>query len=310
MTQVMKAVVQRAFGGPEVLELAEVARPEPGPDEVGVRVLAAGVNPVDWKLRSGAIPAGPPPPYVPGFEISGVVEAVGAGVTRYAAGDEVFGMLMSGTGGYAEYAVAPAATLAPKPAAISHVQAVALPVATLTTWAALVTAADLKAGQRVLIHAAGGAVGHVAVQLAKARGAYVLGTARASKHELLRELGADELIDYTAVDFAEVAGQVDAVFDLVGGDYAPRSLPTLRPGGIYLDALGVEQLRPEFEANGLRYVRIHLEPAEGALDHAAALAAEGRLRIIAELTFPLADAAQAHKTSETGRSTGKIVLTP
>jgi NADPH:quinone reductase-like Zn-dependent oxidoreductase len=310
MTQVMRAVVQRAFGGTEVLEVAEIPKPTPGPGEVGVRVLAAGVNPADWKLRSGVVVFGLTPPYVPGFEISGVVEELGEGVTRFAVGDEVFGMLMTATGGYAEYAVVAAGALAAKPAAVSHAQAAAIPVATLTTWAALVTEARLKPRQRVLIHAAAGAVGQVAVQLAKERGAYVLGTARAVKHEFLRGLGADELIDYPNVDFAEVAKDVDAVFDLVGGDYTHRSLPTLGPGGTYLDAVGADQHQGEIEALGLRYVRIHLEPAEGALEHVAAAVAEGRMRIRADQTFPLADIAQAHRTSETGRVTGKIILTP
>jgi NADPH:quinone reductase-like Zn-dependent oxidoreductase len=228
----MRAIRQEILGGPEVLREVTVPRPEPGPTQILVRVHAAGVNPTDWGHRSHQIFLGPPP-FTLGWDVSGVVEAVGFGVTIFQPGDEVFGMLPypHGVGSHAEYAVAPARSFAAKPANIDHVQAGALPLVSLTAWQALVDTAPVSPGQRVLIHAAAGGVGHVAVQIAKARGAYVIGTAGAANHDLVRSLGADEMIDYHATDFAEAVRDVDVVLDPMSGDYPARSLRALRPGG-------------------------------------------------------------------------------
>ena len=206
----MRAIVVRSYGGPETLHLEEVQRPEPIPTHVLVRVVAAGVNPIDAKTRSGggfANEAGPLP-HIPGWEFSGVVEKTGFGVTRFRPGDEVFGLpfFPRPAQAYAEYVSAPSRQLALKPANLPHEQAAGLPLAGLTAWQLLVDTAGVRPGQRVLIHAAAGGVGHLAVQIARARGAYVIGTASAAKHDLVKELGADEVIDYTATSFEEAAG--------------------------------------------------------------------------------------------------------
>lgn len=235
----MRAVVQHAFGGPEVLQVQEVPRPVPLPTEVLVRVHAAGINPVDWKTRAGGGMAGVlgEPPFTLGWDVSGVVEEIGFGVTALKPGDEVYGMpwFPRAAGGYAEYVTAPARQFARKPANISHEQAAAVPLAALTAWQALVDTAGIRPGLRVLIHAAAGGVGHFAVQFAKHLGAQVTGTASRPRHDWLTELGADELIDYTAVRFEESAKDIDVVIDLVGDAHdntSTRSLDVLRPGGL------------------------------------------------------------------------------
>ncbi|HLH59678.1 MAG TPA: NADP-dependent oxidoreductase, partial [Streptosporangiaceae bacterium] len=228
----MRAMSQDVLGGPEVLKEVELDRPEPGFSEILVRVHAAGLNPTDWKHRAHRIFLGPPP-FVLGWDVSGVVEATGFGVTLFKPGDEVFGMLPypHGVGSHAEFVTGPARAFAAKPGNVDHVQAGAVPLAALTAWQALVDTARLSAGQRVLIHAAAGGVGHFAVQIARARGAYVIGTASAGHHDLVRGLGADELVDYHATDFSAAVADADVVLDTVGGDYPARSLRTLRPGG-------------------------------------------------------------------------------
>ncbi len=189
-----------------------------------------------------------------------MVEAVGIGVARFQPGDEVIGMLSYpfGHGAHAEYVAAPARVFARKPACLDHAQAAALPLVSLTAWQALVEIADVQAGERVLIHAAAGGVGHVAVQLAKSRGAYVIGTASRPKHDFLRELGVDEALDYRAHDFAEVLDDIDVVLDTIGGGTSLRSLHTLRPGGIVVSILpvGSDKLFVEAERLGVRAVRM------------------------------------------------------
>ena len=224
-----------ALGGPEVLELRDVERPEPIPTEVLVRVTAAGINPVDWKTRQrgGYREAVGEPPLILGWDVAGVVEEVDPDVTRFAPGDRVFGMpwFPRVAGGYAEYVTSPARQLARTPDALGDEQAGGLPLAGLTAWQALVDVAKVGEGTRVLVHAAAGGVGHLAVQIAKARGAHVIGTAREEKHDFLRDLGVDEPIDYTARPFEEAVSDVDVVLDLVAGsDYGLRSLQTLRRG--------------------------------------------------------------------------------
>ncbi len=308
----MRAMVVREWGGPEAMTLEDIARPEPGFGEILVRVHAAGVNPVDWKTRASGelIPWGEIP--ILGWDVSGTVVAVSPGVTLFRPGDEVFGMphFPKQAGGYAEYVVAPARHFVAKPARIDHVQAAALPLAALTAWQGLVDTADLRPGQRVLIHAAAGGVGHLAVQIAKARGAYVIATARAEKHEFLRGLGADEVIDYSAVDFAEVAGEVDVVLDAFGGDYGTRSLPLVRRGG-YLVSLPGPDTVPDAEEAAARDVHIGWTVVEvdvASLRAIADLVDKGELRAEIDTVLPLADAAKAHVHGETGRVRGKIVL--
>ncbi|MDQ0584943.1 NADP-dependent oxidoreductase [Streptomyces rishiriensis] len=308
----MRVIGQSVLGGPEVLKETEVERPAPRPNEVLVRVRAAGVNPTDWKHRATGGFLGEPP-FVLGWDLSGTVEAVGIGVAAFAPGDEVFGMLPYpyGHGSHAEYAIAPVRALWHKPAAIDHVQAAALPLVSLTAWQALVENAGLEAGQRVLIHAAAGGVGHVAVQIAKARGAYVIGTASAGKHDFLRELGVDEVIDYRESDVTEAVKDVDVVLDTLGGDTSVRSLRVLRPGGIVVSILpvGSDEFFAEAERLGVRAVRMLVDADRAGMRTIAELAASGKLSATIAGTFPLADAAEAHRLGDTGRTTGKLVLT-
>ncbi|WP_327685534.1 NADP-dependent oxidoreductase [Streptomyces sp. NBC_00467] len=313
----MRAITQDTFGGPDVLRLADVARPEPLPTEVLVRVHAAGVNPVDWKTREGGGMAGVlgEPPFVLGWDVSGVVEAVGFGVHTLEVGDEVYGMpwFPRQAGAYAEYVTAPARQFVRKPSTIGHDLAAAVPLAGLTAWQALADAARVEPGQRVLIHAAAGGVGHFAVQFAKHLGAYVIGTAREAKHDWLRSLGADELVDYTAVRFEDAVKDVDVVIDLIGDgveETSTRSLETLRPGGTLVAVpSGVSpQLVAAAEARGLVAKPYLVEPDGPSLARIAALIDEGTVRVEVEDVLPLAEAAEAHRRGEQGRTRGKLVL--
>ncbi len=239
--QTMNAAVAKGPGGPEVLQLQEVPRPTPGLTEILVRVHAAGVNPTDWKSRAEgrdyAYPA------ILGYDVAGVIEEVGPGVTWLRVGDEVLGMPKFPVlpGAYAEYVVAPSRQFVRKPKALSFEQAAGLPLAALTAWQGLVETGGLLSGQRVLVHAAAGGVGHLAVQIAKSFGAYVIGTASAPKHAFVRSLGADEVIDYRTDDFADVLRDqpVDVVFDPIAGDTGLRSLQVLEDGGSFVSILPV-----------------------------------------------------------------------
>ncbi|RPE43594.1 NADPH:quinone reductase-like Zn-dependent oxidoreductase [Streptomyces sp. Ag109_O5-1] len=312
MSARMHAIVQSAFGGPEVLTYAETDVPEPGPGEVLLRVAGAGVNPGDAVLRAGRVPELVTLPWTPGNDVAGVVERVGEGVTRFVPGDEVYGMLaVTRRGAYAEFAAAPADALAPAPRNLDLVHAGAVPLAAFTAWQALVVLARLQPGDRVLIHAAAGGVGHVAVQLAKELGAHVIGTARAANHDFLHGLGADELVDYTATDFRTAVAPVDTVLDLVGGSYGPSSLDVLRPGGLLIGASidpGTDE--QQAVARGLRYVWVTAEPSGEVLERITERIEAGRLRVTVQRTYPLAEAAAAHRAIEEKRTTGKIVLVP
>ncbi|MFF6987706.1 zinc-binding dehydrogenase [Streptomyces sp. NPDC010273] len=308
----MRVITQNVLGGPEVLEEVQVERPEPRANEILIRVRAAGLNPTDWKHRANGGFLGEPP-FVLGWDVSGVVEAVGVGVARFQPGDEVFGMLSYpwGHGSHAEYVAAPARAFVHKPAGIDHVQAGALPLVSLTAWQALVENARLQPGQRVLIHAAAGGVGHVAVQIAKARGAYVIGTASAGKHDFLRELGVDEAIDYRETDFAEAVKDVDVVLDTLGGETGVKSLRVLRPGGVVVSIIpiGSAEFPDEAERLGVRAVRMLVDADRADMESIVELVEAGKLRATVARTFPLADAAEAHQLGETGRTAGKLVLT-
>lgn len=313
MTTTMKAISQDVLGGPEVLKTVEIDKPVPGPTEVLVRVEAAALNPTDWKTRASGGVLGSVPPFVLGRDVSGVVEGSGAGQALYKPGDAVFGMLpLYGQGAFAEYVTAPSRHFVRKPDSLDHVQAAAIPLAGLTAWQALVDVAGLRSGMRVLIHAAAGGVGHLAVQIAKARGAYVIGTASAAKHDFLRRLGADELVDYRDQDFAHVVRDVDVVLETVGGDYGPRSLRTLRPGGMIV-SLALSLLDPGLHARaaeqGIRSEAVLVEPDHAGLRALAALVEAGALRAEVAASMPLWDAAKAHELGETNRTSGKIVLT-
>ncbi|MEU2928133.1 NADP-dependent oxidoreductase [Streptomyces sp. NPDC007251] len=307
----MRAISQDVLGGPEVLKEVRLERPKPRPNEVLVRVRAAGVNPTDWKHRATGGFLGEPP-FVLGWDVSGEVVETGIGVAAFAPGDEVFGMLPYpfGHGSHAEYVIAPVRALTHKPASVDHTQAGALPLVSLTAWQALTEHADVRPGQRVLIHAAAGGVGHVAVQIAKSRGAYVIGTASAGKHDFLREIGVDEPVDYRTTDVTEAVRDVDVVLDTIGGDTSVESLKVLRPGGVVVSILpvGSREFHDEAERLGVRAVRMLVDADRAGMEKIAELAEAGKLKATIAGTFPLSDAAKAHEVGDTGRTTGKLVL--
>ncbi|GAA4855250.1 NADP-dependent oxidoreductase [Kitasatospora terrestris] len=310
----MRAITQRSVGGPSVLESVEIERPVPTVTEVLVKVHATSVNPVDAYVRAGAFPLLGEPPFVLGWDVSGVVEEVVPGVTDLKVGDEVYGMPLfpRQAGTYAEYVAAPSRQFARKPKGLSHAEAAALPLAGLTAWQSLVDGARLQAGQRVLIHAAGGGVGHLAVQIAKALGAEVYATAGAEKHDFLRELGADHLIDHRTADFTDGLTGLDVVLDGIGGDVAERSLGVLRDGGalVTLVRSSDREFAERTAAAGRRFVPFTAEPDRVGLAALTDLVETGRLRPHVEHRLPLADAAKAHELIATGRTKGKIVLIP
>ncbi|MEV5893680.1 NADP-dependent oxidoreductase [Nonomuraea fuscirosea] len=307
----MLALHQTALGGPEVLRLTELPRPAPGPGQILVAVHAAGLNPTDFKHRALSIFL-PPPPLILGWDVSGTVVGTGPGVTLFQPGDEVFGMLPypSGAGSHAEYVTGPTRAFVAKPTGIDHIQAAALPLAALTAWQALVETAGLRAGQRVLIHAAAGGVGHLAVQIAKERGAHVTGTASAPKHAFLRELGADACIEHRTEDFTDTEERYDVVLDTLGGQTATRSVGVLRPGGILVSLVpGAEDTLAAAEKAQVRALTLIVEHDQAGMRAIADLVARGRLRAHVSATFPLAEGARAHVLGETGRTTGKLVIT-
>ena len=310
----MRKVIQEAFGDPSALEVVEVARPEPSFGEVLVAVGAAGVNRVDLAVRSGAFPLLGDPPFTVGWDVAGVVESTGPGISRFAPGDEVLGLVAypHEAGAYADHVLASPNELVRTPAGLSTHEAGALPLAGLTAWQALVGIARVGAGQRVLVHAAAGGVGHLAVQVAKSRGAQVIGTASAAKHAFVRSLGADQVIDYSAADFVAEAGPVDVVLDLIGGDYARRSAEALRPGGLIVGAVGSDLgLTPEQAGElGVRIEEVSVRPSAHDLAELTALVEAGRLRVHVDEALSLTEAAKAHELVASGRTTGKVVLVP
>ncbi|KUL65034.1 MULTISPECIES: NADP-dependent oxidoreductase [Streptomyces violaceusniger group] len=309
----MRVITQQSLGGPEVLTIVDAPEPRPLPTEVLVRVKAIGLNPLEALLRSGEFP---PmlgrPPFVLGWDISGVVEE-GSLTYRFRPGDEVFGMPLfpRAASAYAEVVSAPAVHLARKPASLSHAEASALPVVGLTAWQGLVDLGGVREGDRVLVHGGGGGVGHVAIQIAKALGAHVIATASGSKREFVEGLGADEVIDYTAVDFTEAARGIDLVLDTIGGDTVERSLGVLRPGGHLVTAVAEEdtELVARYEAAGMRFSGIAVDPDPVALRGLVDLVEQGRLRVHVQETFPFERVADAHRLLDGGHLQGKLVLT-
>lgn len=311
----MKAVSQSIHGTPDVLEEIELPVPEPGMSEILVAVRAAGVNPTDWGNRAQPRTIDRLP-LVLGWDVSGVVEAVGLGVTIFKPGDEVFGMLPypHGVGSHAEYVTGPARAFVRKPTGVDHVQAGALPLAALTAYQALIDTAQVQSGQRVLVHAAAGGVGHLAVQIAKSRGAHVIGTASPAKHEFLRTLGADEAVDYRDADRLRTLDPVDVVLDPISCDTAgrDRSVSALRPGGTLVTLLPVPVSAQELAAiaeRGIRFEALLVEADRAGMSAIADMVEAGTLRAHIQATFPLSQAAAAHALGGTGRTSGKIVLT-
>lgn len=312
----MRAVVQHETGAPDVLHLENVPRPVPLPTEVLVRVRAAGINPVDWKTRAGYGMAGVlgAPPFVLGWDVSGVVEGVGFGVTTLAVGDEVYGMpwFPRSAGAYAEYVTAPSRQFARKPRSLTHEQAGAAPLAALTAWQALVDTAHVRVGQRVLVHAAAGGVGHLAVQFAKHLGADVVGTASARNHDWLKSIGADEVVDYGDGPFEDSITDIDLVLDLIGDthDTSRRSLNVLNPGGLLVAVPGgvSPQLAAAADQLGVRVSPFLVEPDGAALTKIAGIIDDAKLLVEVQRVYPFAEAAAAHRDGETNRTRGKLVL--
>ena len=306
----MKAVRFHEYGGPEVLVYEDAPRPQAGAGEVLVRVHAAGVNPIDWKLREGYLKKflDLPLPVIPGRDFSGIVEAVGPGAAGFKAGDEVYGRVDTPHNGtYAEYVAVPESQAALKPSSVDHVHAAAIPLASLAAWQALFDSAQLTSGQKALIHAAAGGVGSFAVQLAKWKGAYVIGTASRRNENFVRMLGADEVIDYETTRFEDVVHDVDVVLDTIGGDTQKRSWQVLRKGGILVSLVSPPS-KEEADAHGARLAYFSTKTIASELAEIAALVDSGRLKAHVETILPLAEARHAHELSQAGHARGKIVL--
>jgi NADPH:quinone reductase-like Zn-dependent oxidoreductase len=309
----MRAVLAREYGGPEVLALERVPRPQPIPTEVQVRVHYAGVNPVDCKTRMGrgvSTVLGEPPVCV-GWDVAGVVTQVAPGVTRFAVGDEVFGMpwFPRQAGAYAEYVTAPSRHFDRKPEVLSSEEAGSLPLAALTAWQVVVDTVRVQEGDDVLVHGVAGGVGHLAAQIAKARGAKVIGTARREQAEQLARIGVDQVIDYREERFEELLADLDAVIDCQGSS-GERSLPVLRPGGILVSV--PSRVPPELIAaareRNLRATGFLVEPDPVGLAGISALIEAGQLQVHVDRVFDLEQAAEAHRVAEAGHGGGKIVL--
>ena len=305
----MKAILIDGYGDESVLELAEVERPEPKEDQVLVRVHATSVNPADWKIRDGGGERfGLKLPIIPGIDIAGTVEVVGSRVRNVKVGDAVYGMTVSGfTGGYADYALAGGDTIAPKPPSLDFESAASVPGVTLTAYQAMFDVANLQGGQKILITGASGGVGSMAVQLAKAKGAFVIGTASGRNEGFVRELGADEFFDYTAGSFEKAVKNVDVVFDTVGGDTYERAFQTLKRGGFL-----VSSAHPADEAKarefGVHVAWVFCKANVEQLREFTRLIEAGRLKTHVETVLPLAEVKRAHRLSQSGRTRGKIVL--
>jgi NADPH:quinone reductase-like Zn-dependent oxidoreductase len=331
MSNMMAAVAKR-FGGPDVLELKDVAEPEVGPRDVLIDVRAASLNPVDAKIRAGELKLvlSTRPPMILGCDVAGVVKGVGGEVTRFRAGDEVYGRLeKSRMGGLAERVAANESVLALKPKTLGFDEAAALPLVTLTALQALRDIAKLERGQRVLIHACAGGLGSVAVQIAKIMGLEVVGTASAKNEVLARELGTDEFIDYTREALSS-RGPVDAVLESIGGDSELASLRACKRGGIVVGVAGLPDLafarssmpwfaplgigwmtrarRAEEKRTGVRYVWMFMRPDAAQLEEIARFVDDGKLKPVVHRTYPLAEVKEAFAELERGRSRGKIVV--
>ncbi len=301
----MQAIRLHDYGGPDALVFEKTARPTPAANQVLIRVKAAGVNPADWKYGNGAYKQFMPLqfPWTPGLEGAGIVEAVGTDVSTYKKGQEVYGRI---SGSYAEYAVAVATDIQPKPSRLTFEEAATLPIGGLTAWGAVIDAANVEAGQRVLVQGAAGGVGGYAVQLAHWSGAHVIGTASAGNLEFVRAIGAELAIDYNAAPFETVVHDLDAVIDTVGGDLIARSLKVLRRNGIYVTVAG-RPAEDAGKAEGVRAMSSGRTPPE-TLRQISELIESKKLQANVGKVFPLAEARQAQELSQTGHGRGRIIL--
>lgn len=304
----MKAIQVDAFGGPEALVLREVDDPRPADNEVLIDIAATSVNPIDWKIVSGAmrnmIPL--PLPFTPGVDAAGTVAAVGRNVTAFEPGDEVMGYIGI-SGGYATRAVVNAERLARKPGNVTFAQAGGISTVALTAWQALFEQGGLRAGHKILIHAAAGGVGSIAVQLAALAGAEVIGTASGANFDYLRSLGAADVIDYSAEDFAKRVSNADVVLDLVGGDTQDRSWSVLRSGGVLVSTIS----QPDTRHSGGRGIEgkwFATRPDGKQLSEMAAWYESGKLRTTVDSVYSLGEASQAMAKSLAKHVRGKVVL--
>ena len=304
-TMTMQAIRAHDYGAPDVLVLEQAPLPEPKNDEVLIRVKAAGVNPADWKMRAGLFKGFNqlPFPWTPGLEAAGTVEAVGADVTAFHKGQDVYGIA---TGGYAEYALANAQDVSLKPKSLTFDEAAAVPVGALVAWQAVIEKAEVQAGQRVLVQGAAGGVGSYVVQLARWRGANVIGTASADNVEFVRSLGAETVIDYNATPFETVVPDVDVVIDTVGGDIPERSWQVLGQGGVFVTIAA----RLADDAGAKHGVRARGSGRASAdkLQVISELLESKEIKPIVGAVFPLAEAQKAQELSQTGHGRGRIIL--
>jgi NADPH:quinone reductase-like Zn-dependent oxidoreductase len=305
----MKAIVINAYGDENVLNYTDVERPAPKAGEVLVKVHIAAVNPADWKIRNGMGESlGFKLPLILGGDIAGTVEEVGDGVENFKQGDAVYGITVSSlSGGYAEYAVAKADAIALKPESLSFEAAAAIPIGALTAWQAMFVVANLRQGQKILITGASGGVGSMAVQLAKAKGAFVIGTASGKNEQFVRDLGADEFVDYMRQPFEAVVKDVDVVFDTVGNDTLDRAFQTLKKGGFLVSSAQTPS-EEKARALGVEAAWFFCQQSAQQLTEINHLIDEGKLKIHVETVLPLTEVKKAHQLSQSGRTRGKIVL--
>jgi NADPH:quinone reductase-like Zn-dependent oxidoreductase len=308
-TATMRVILISEFGGPEVLRLENIPIPAPGAGELLVKVAAAGVNPVDYKIRGGGYPAVKQDklPFVLGRDVAGTVVECGASTSGFSKGDRLFAVPGIGRGGYAEFAVVKVTEAAAMPSSLTFIQAGGVPLAALTAWQGLFKHGDLKAGQRVLIHGGSGGVGHFAVQLAKAKGALVATTVSSQQLEFVRHLGADQAIDYEAQRFEDVLEKVDVVFDLVGGETQQRSWQVLKQGGVLVSTL-TEPSQEQAAAHGAKGLRYTVTESGADLATIGGLIAAGEVRPVITKTYQLQEAATAQEFLEHQHPPGKVVL--
>lgn len=303
----IQAIRIHNYGESDVLTLEAIAQPEPQPNEVLIRVQAAGINPIDWKIRAGYMKEifPMPLPFTPGMDVAGIVEAIGADVKAFQVGQAVYGELRMGA--YAQFATAPQDAIALKPKTLDFVQAASVPMVAMTAYQGLFDYADLKPGQTVLIHAASGGVGMFAVQFAKWKGAHVIGTASAANAEFVQSLGADQVIDYNATPFEQVVENVDVVLDTLGSDTQARSYSVVKPGGILVSTAAPPNAQKAQE-QGIRAEMMSMKPSTSLLDEIASLLDSGQVKTLVAQTFSLSEARQAQELSQGGHVRGKIVL--
>lgn len=307
----MKAIIIEGYGATDVLQYKDVQIPSIKENEILVRVHAASVNPIDWKIREGLAKSFIPIvfPFTPGCDFSGTIEKIGSAVSRYEIGDEVYGFVDQIRGGtYAEFVAAKETEVALKPTSLDYTQACTIPLVSLAAWQSLFDHAKLEAKQKILIHAAAGAVGSMAVQLAKWKNAFVFGTAGTLEQNFLKELGVDEPIDYQKNKFEDVARQVDVVLDTIGGDTRARSWQVLKKGGILVTTVGPAPSDAEAKQYGVKVAAVHTTPNSNELSDIAKLIDSGKLKSKVATIFSLENAPEAQALSQKGGAPGMIVI--